>query len=298
MPVTIVIGAQWGDEGKGRFVDLLAENAQVVARYAGGDNAGHTVNVGEQVYKLHLIPSGILRDHTVGVMGNGMVINPVSLLKEITRLRSEGVTITPDNLIISTRAHVITPGHIEQDRAREAARGDQAIGTTLKGIGPCYNDKVARQGIRTEAWLDIESFGEAMQAGIDRANKELREQTLPEIDAEKSILPWLDAADKLKPFLKDTTVFLHEQLKAGARVICEGAQGAMLDIDHGSYPFVTGSSPTSGGAITGLGIGPTTVDRVMGVAKAFTTRVGGGPMPSELFGELGDRLRGTGDNFL
>ncbi|MGB1287589.1 MAG: adenylosuccinate synthetase, partial [Aggregatilineales bacterium] len=281
MPVTVVIGAQWGDEGKGRFVDLLSGEAQVVARYAGGDNAGHTVNVGETVYKLHLLPSGILRENTVGLMGNGMVINPVSLWNEITRLREMGVRIEPDNLIISSRAHVITPAHIEQDRAREQARGKDAIGTTLKGIGPAYLDKVGRRGIRTEQWLDVEQFGTSMQAGIARANTELRETGLPEVDPETAILPWLDAAEKLKPFLKDTTIYLYEQLQAGARIVCEGAQGALLDIDHGSYPFVTGSSPTVGGALTGLGIGPTSIDRVLGIAKAFNTRVGAGPMPTE-----------------
>ena len=297
MPVTVLIGAQWGDEGKGRFVDWFSAQADVVARYGGGDNAGHTVAVEGKVYKMHLIPSGILHDGVVAVMGNGMVINPVNLVDEIARLREQGVSVTPDNLVISTRAHIITPAHVELDRAKEQARGDQAIGTTLRGIGPAYLDKTGRKGLRMGQMLDVEDFAEAMDVSMQDANKTLTREGFAAVDFYESVQQYIDAATQLRPFIQDTSVFLNQRLKAGARVICEGAQGTLLDIDHGSYPFVTSSSPTAGGALTGLGIGPTHVDRVIGVAKAFSTRVGGGPMPTEENGAVADRLRGTGDNY-
>lgn len=297
MSVTILIGAQWGDEGKGRFVDWLAADAQIVARYSGGDNAGHTVADGEHVYKLHLIPSGVLRPGVVSVMGNGMVINPISLLREIDELTALGVTITPDNLLISNRAHIITPAHIARDKASEKARGTDAIGTTLRGIGPAYLDKTGRSGIRIGQMLDVETFAEAMRANTERANAELLTLSAEPLNPDSDLQAYVDAAYRLRPFIKDTSLYLHQQLQAGARVICEGAQGALLDIDHGSYPYVTSSSPTVGGALTGLGIGPRQVDRVLGIAKAFSTRVGGGPMPTEQKNEVGDRLRGTGANF-
>ena len=297
MSVTILIGAQWGDEGKGRFVDWLAADAQIVARYSGGDNAGHTVADGERVYKLHLIPSGVLRDGVVSVMGNGMVINPISLLKEIDELTAVGVDITPDNLLISNRAHIITPSHIARDKASEKSRGDDAIGTTLRGIGPAYLDKTGRQGIRVGQMLDVETFAEAMRASTERANAELLNLNAAPLNPDADLQAYVEAAYRLRPFIKDTSLYLHQQLQAGANVICEGAQGALLDIDHGSYPYVTSSSPTVGGALSGLGIGPLHVTRVMGVAKAFATRVGGGPMPTEQKNEIGDRLRGTGSNY-
>lgn len=297
MPVTIVVGAQWGDEGKGRVVDWLAADAQVVARYAGGDNAGHTVNVGSTVFKLHLMPSGILRDHVVCVLGNGMVINPLSLLKEIDMLRQMGIEITPERLLISTRAHIITPAHIALDAAKEKERGDKALGTTLRGIGPAYLDKTGRQGVRAGDMADAEIFADALYANIEHANVQLRQQGAEPLDAKASAIEYLEAAAKLKPYLCDTAVYLNQRLRAGARVLCEGAQGALLDVDHGSYPYVTSSSAGSGGALTGLGIGPLYVEGVVGVAKAFSTRVGSGPMPTELEGELAAKLRGTGENF-
>lgn len=293
MPVTILIGAQWGDEGKGRFVDWLAAEAQIVARYGGGDNAGHTVAIDDQIYKLHLVPSGILHAGAVSVMGNGMVINPVNLLKEIERLREQGVTITPQNLVISSRAHIITPAHIELDRMKEAARGADAIGTTLRGIGPAYLDKVGRRGLRMGQMLDVEAFAEAMQALMQEHNITL----VDGVDVAASVQQYINAAEQLRPFIQETSVYLNQRLRDGARVVCEGAQGTLLDVDHGSYPFVTSSSPSVGGALTGLGVGPTQVDRVIGVAKAFSTRVGGGPMPTELHDEVANRLRGTGENY-
>ncbi len=298
MPITILIGAQWGDEGKGRAVDWLASSADIVARYAGGDNAGHTVALGSEVYKLHLVPSGILHEDVVSIMGNGMVINPINLVREIKSLRAQGLDITPERLVISSRAHIITPAHIELDKARELSLGDEKIGTTLRGIGPAYLDKTNRAGIRTgDMLLDIEVFAERLSVAVAATNAELRQQGLASLDPTEAAESYLEAADYLRPYIKDVSIYLHKALKTGKRVVCEGAQGTMLDIDHGSYPFVTSSSPTAGGALTGLGVGPLFVERVIGVAKAFSTRVGGGPMPTELDGEIADRLRGTGANF-
>ncbi len=296
MPATILIGAQWGDEGKGRVVDWLAAQADIVARYSGGDNAGHTVVIGQDVFKLHLIPSGILHDHAVSLLGNGMVINPVKLLEEIDSLTTMGVQVSPERLLISTRAHIITPAHVALDAAAEKARGDKAIGTTLRGIGPAYLDKIGRKGIRAGQMTDPQAFADALRHMIEETNGELGLRGHDPIDASASAA-YVEAAGRLKPFLCDTAVYLNERLKSGARVVCEGAQGTLLDVDHGSYPYVTSSSPTVGGALTGLGIGPGSVDRVIGVAKSFSTRVGGGPMPTELEGALGDRLRGTGEHF-
>jgi adenylosuccinate synthase len=297
MPATILVGAQWGDEGKGRVADWLAAESDIVARFAGGDNAGHTVVVGEKVFKLHLVPSGILHSNVTCVLGNGMVINPVNLIKEMDGLRANGVDVSPKRLIISTRAHIISPAHIALDGASEKVLGDQAIGTTLRGIGPAYLDKTGRKGIRAGQMADVEDFANALYDSIEQANKVLAQHGVEPLDPQAAAAVYVDAATRLKPYLHDTAVYLNERLKTGARVLCEGAQGTLLDVDHGVYPFVTSSSPTAGGALTGLGIGPCVVDRVVGVAKCFSTRVGGGPMATELHGELGDRLRGTGENF-
>jgi adenylosuccinate synthase len=298
MPITILIGAQWGDEGKGRVVDWLASSADIVARYAGGDNAGHTVAIGEDVYKLHLIPSGVLQEGVVSIMGNGMVVNPVNLVKEIKGLQAMGVEITPERLLLSSRAHIISPAHIALDKAKEIARGDQAIGTTLRGIGPAYLDKTGRAGIRTgDMLLDVEMFAERLYSAIERTNEILVQQGAEALNPQEAALDYIDAAEFLRPFIVDTSIYLYKALKDGKKVVCEGAQGTLLDVDHGSYPFVTSSSPTAGGALTGLGVGPMSVERVLGVAKAFSTRVGGGPMPTELDGAIADQLRGTGENF-
>mgnify|MGYP001058902648 CR=1 FL=1 len=297
MPVNVVIGAQWGDEGKGRAVDWLASTSDVVARFAGGDNAGHTVNVGNIVYKLHLIPSGVLRDGTVCVLGNGMVVNPIKLLEEIDMLRDMGVEITPDRLKLSSRAHIITPAHILLDTAKEIARGDNALGTTLRGIGPTYLDKVGRKGIRAEQMLDIEEFVQVLQDVVVTTNERVAAQGVEPVHVNSVTQAYVDAAHRLQPYITDTMLFVNEHLEQGSQVLVEGAQGALLDVDHGSYPYVTSSNTTTGGALAGLGIGPTYVKRVVGVAKSFCTRVGAGPMPTELNDAVADKLRGTGENF-
>ncbi|PJF23293.1 MAG: adenylosuccinate synthase [Phototrophicales bacterium] len=297
MPVTIIIGAQWGDEGKGRAVDWLAAQADVVARFSGGDNAGHTVYVGDEVFKMHLIPSGILHPQALCVLGNGMVINPVNLLKEIDMLREMGVDISPSRLKISSKAHLITPAHIALDAANEKARGKDAIGTTLRGIGPAYLDKTGRKGIRAGEMRDLEAFGELIRQAIQSANQTLAQYDADLLDAQSVAEAYVQAAHQLRPYLADTTYLLNQKLKAGANVLCEGAQGTLLDVDHGSYPFVTSSNPTIGGALAGLGIGARYVQQVIGVAKCFSTRVGSGPMPTELDGDIANRLRGTGENF-
>ncbi|MBK8027876.1 MAG: adenylosuccinate synthase [Chloroflexi bacterium] len=297
MPATILIGAQWGDEGKGRVADWLASESDVVARYAGGDNAGHTVAVGDKVYKLHLIPSGILHSHVTCVLGNGMVVNPINLMREILDLRAQGVAVTPENLQISTRAHLITPGHVALDAASEAKRGAGKIGTTLRGIGPAYMDKTGRTGVRAGQMLDVEDYAEVMGRHLTAVNEKLCRDGFDPISIEAATAEAVDAASFLRAFVCDTSLKLNERLRNGDRVLCEGAQGTFLDIDHGDYPFVTSSSPTAGGALTGLGIGPLGVDRIVGVAKAYSTRVGSGPLPTELEGPLAERLRGTGQNF-
>ena len=298
MPVTILVGAQWGDEGKGRVADWLAAESDIVARYAGGDNAGHTVYVGDEVFKLHLIPSGILRGDVTCVLGSGMVINPVNLVAEIDRIQEQGLEITPERFVISTRAHLISPAHVALDGASEKARGSDKIGTTLRGIGPAYTDKIARRGLRLGEMLDAETFAESLEMHIGQANARLSQRGADTINTSDAVSEYLTAAERLRPYLKDTTAYFYRELKNGATVLCEGAQGTLLDIDHGSYPFVTSSSPTAGGALTGLGVGPKHIERVVGVAKAFSTRVGSGPMPTELDGgPVANQLRGTGENF-
>ncbi|NDJ60086.1 MAG: adenylosuccinate synthase [Chloroflexi bacterium] len=297
MPATILVGAQWGDEGKGRVADWLAKNAKMVARYAGGDNAGHTVYVGDAVFKLHLIPSGILHEQVTCVLGNGMVINPVSLVREIDELQAAGVAITPERLSLSNNAHLITPGHLALDAAAERARGAGAIGTTLRGIGPAYTDKTDRRGLRAGEMRSIEVFADRLYEHLEAANTKLVQMYGDPVDPQMSTEAYIEAAARLRPYIQDTALQINRALKDNQRVLCEGAQGTMLDVDHGDYPYVTSSSPTAGGALTGLGFGPRYVDRVVGVTKAFSTRVGAGPMPTELDGELANQLRGTGENF-
>lgn len=297
MPAHVIVGAQWGDEGKGRIADWLAAKADIVARYGGGDNAGHTVRVKDETFKLHLVPSGVIQPDVQCVMGNGMVINPLKLADELRGLEKRGIDIAPARIALSDAAHVIGPGHIALDGAGETARGDDPIGTTRRGIGPAYADKSARTGIRTALMRDPAAFVEAIHAHIEAINRVL----VARYDA-RTVEPGVPleqyhaAAQFLAPYLSHTPLLLHEALQAGKLVICEGAQGTLLDIDHGIYPYVTSSSPTVGGAITGLGIGPRSIEKVIGVTKAYSTRVGSGPFPTELKGELGDRLRGTGAN--
>jgi len=297
VPATILIGTQWGDEGKGRVADWLASQADVVARYAGGDNAGHTVRVGNDTFKLHLIPSGMLHPGVLCVLGAGTVINPLTLIREIDNLRKNGIDVTPERLLIDGRAHIITPAHLALDGASETLLGQEAIGTTKRGIGPAYTSKMARRGIRAHVMTDPEQFGDQLQKAVAEGNRALQHiYGQQPMDAQAMIAQYVEAARQLAPHICDAVEVVHDALDAGKRVLCEGAQGTLLDIDYGMYPFVTSSSPTAGGALTGLGFGPRHVDRVVGVTKAFSTRVGSGPFPTELHGALGDRLRGTGEN--
>jgi len=297
MPLDILIGAQWGDEGKGRMVDLLSAQADYVARYNGGDNAGHTVTTGERTFKLHLLPSGMIHPRTVGILGSGLVINPATLLAEMNTLQAAGLDVSPLRLRISHAAHVITPAHTALDRAREQARGSSKIGTTLRGIGPAYTHKAARTGIRMEAMLDLDAFRAALRSQIEETNLQLTQIYHAEALDSKSILDtYVEYAKQLAPYITDTSLTLHSVLSGGANVLAEGAQGTLLDIDYGTYPYVTSSSPTAPGALTGLGVGHKWVRRVIGIAKVFQTRVGEGPFPSEVEGDLAQRLRGSGEN--
>jgi adenylosuccinate synthase len=297
MPLNIIIGAQWGDEGKGHITDLLASLASVVARYSGGDNAGHTVAIGGEVFKLHLIPSGIIHPHVLCLIGNGAVVNPAVMLREMEGLAARGVDVSPARLKLSMQAHLITPGHIALDRAHEQQRGKEAIGTTLRGIGPAYTDKARRTGLRAELLADPEELAEAIIAHIEEKNTALVGlYEMEPLDAAAIAADFAAYAQRLAPHLVDSGLLLDDSLRAGETILAEGAQGTLLDLDHGTYPFVTSSSPTAGGALTGLGVGPRTVERVVGVAKAFTSRVGSGPFPTELEGAAAGRLRGTGAN--
>lgn len=297
MPLNIIIGCQWGDEGKGHITDLLAAEASVVARYCGGDNAGHTVTIGNETYKLHLIPSGIIHQGVTCLIGNGVVLNPAVFLREMDGLAERGIDVSPQRLMISRKAHLITPAHIAQDKAREISRGAEAIGTTQRGIGPAYTDKARRTGLRAGQFADKEALADAVYAHVNAHNQILvsRYQMDP-LDPAQIAADFAGYADRLAPYLIDTDLVVDEAIQNGQPVLAEGAQGTLLDIDHGTYPFVTSSSPTAGGALTGLGIGPKHVDRIVGVAKAFTTRVGSGPFPTELAGAKALRLRGTGEN--
>lgn len=297
MPLDIIIGAQWGDEGKGRIVDLLSASAALVARYNGGDNAGHTVTVGQQTFKLHLIPSGIIHPHTVGVIGNGVVINPETLLAEIEMLRTYWVKVDETRLRISHAAHLITPAHRALDAAQERARGSGSIGTTGRGIGPAYTDKAARSGLRMEDMLSEGSLRDKLSEHVQTVNHILdRLYGAQPVDEHAVIEQYLDYARTLAPYIGDVSKLVFDALQQEKHVLAEGAQGTLLDIDHGTYPYVTSSSPTAPGALVGLGIGPVRIGRVIGVVKAFQTRVGSGPFPTELQGEMSTRLRGTGAN--
>jgi adenylosuccinate synthase len=297
MSLDIVLGAQWGDEGKGRVVDLLAGKADYVARFSGGDNAGHTVTVGDQTFKLHLIPSGVIHPHTIGVIGNGLVINPKILLSEMVMLREKGIEISPQRLRISYAAHIITPAHLALDRAQESARGEGKIGTTLRGIGPAYNDKAARSGIRMEAMRSQEEFADAIKSHTETVNHILtRVYDATALDPKTVAQEYAEYALKLAPYIADCSTLLTTALKSGKSVLAEGAQGTLLDLDHGTYPYVTSSNPTTPGALIGLGLAPHYLGRVIGVTKAFQTRVGEGPFPTETTGKIAERLRGIGKN--
>ncbi|MFO7663942.1 MAG: adenylosuccinate synthase [Chloroflexota bacterium] len=296
MPLNIIIGAQWGDEGKGHITDWLAHDADVVARYSGGDNAGHTITIGEEIFKLHLIPSGIIHTGVTCLIGNGAVVNPAVLLREMDGLTARGVDVSPERLKLSSGVHLITPAHVAMDKAHEKRLGKEAIGTTLRGIGPVYTDKTRREGLRAELLSDLDALAGAIMAHVKVKNEILMKlyEEMP-LDEDAIAADFRGYAERLGPYLCDGPFLLDETLRHGGMVLAEGAQGTLLDLDHGTYPFVTSSSPTAGGAITGLGVGPRVVDRIIGVAKSFTTRVGSGPFPTELEGEPALRLRGLGD---
>ncbi len=297
MPLNIIIGAQWGDEGKGRYTDLLAAEADAVARFSGGDNAGHTITVADEVFKLHLIPSGIIHEQAICLIGNGVVLNPAVMLREMAALAARGIDVGPARLKISQSAHLITPAHIALDKAQEKQLEKGAIGTTLRGIGPAYTDKIARSGLRAELFAHPDALVDAIHDHVAKHNETLTKiYGAAALDATAIAAEYAAYAPQLASHLVDGVALLDELLQNGRSVLAEGAQGTFLDIDHGTYPFVTSSSPTAGGALTGLGVGPKQVGRVIGVAKAFTSRVGSGPFPCEAEGETAVRLRGDGSN--
>lgn len=296
MSSVVVVGTQWGDEGKGKITDFLSENAEVIARYQGGDNAGHTIVFGGVTYKLHLIPSGIFSSKKISVIGNGVVVNPKALIKELAYLHERG--ISTNNLRISDRAHVILPYHIQLDQLQEESKGENKIGTTIKGIGPAYMDKVSRVGIRIADLLDKELFEEQLRRNLEEKNRlftKLYDST--EIAFEDVFEEYYQYGQEIKKYVTDTSVILNEALDAGKNVLFEGAQGVMLDIDQGTYPFVTSSNPVAGGVTIGSGVGPSKVNKVVGVCKAYTSRVGDGPFPTELHDEIGQRIRDIGKEY-
>ncbi|MCA3011948.1 MAG: adenylosuccinate synthase [Myxococcaceae bacterium] len=303
MANVVIVGAQWGDEGKGKVVDLFTEHAQVVVRFQGGNNAGHTLVVGGQKTVLHLIPSGILHPGKTCVIGNGCVIDPTVLMKEVDGLTSRGLLQDPAQLLISEHAHVIFPWHKHLDLLREKARGGSAIGTTGRGIGPAYEDKVARRGIRMRDLLDAERLRRRVKDRLPGALEEIAQLARkakadePLLDPEAIVSEYAVLGARLAPHIRDTSLVLSEQVRKGARMLFEGAQGTLLDVDHGTYPFVTSSNTVAGNAAVGSGLGPTVIDRVLGISKAYTTRVGAGPFPTELVDETGERLRKIGAEF-
>ncbi|MFL8937470.1 adenylosuccinate synthase [Rossellomorea oryzaecorticis] len=296
MSSVVVVGTQWGDEGKGKITDFLSEHAEVIARYQGGNNAGHTIKFDGETYKLHLIPSGIFYNEKISVIGNGMVVDPKALVKELKYLHDRDVTT--ENLRISNRAHVILPYHLKLDEVEEERKGANKIGTTKKGIGPAYMDKAARIGIRIADLLDRASFEEKLARNLEEKNRLLERFYETEGFKIEDILDeYYEYGQQIKKYVVDTSVVLNDAIDNGRRVLFEGAQGVMLDIDQGTYPFVTSSNPVAGGVTIGSGIGPTKINHVVGVSKAYTTRVGDGPFPTELNNEIGDQIREVGREY-
>jgi adenylosuccinate synthase len=293
----LVLGTQWGDEGKGKIVDLLTPAFDVVARYQGGHNAGHTVYVKGRKVVLHLIPSGILRPGTLCVIGNGLVISPPAFFKEAGDLEAQGVDIGPGRIAVSRGAHLIMPWHPLVEKISEDRRGEKKIGTTCRGIGPAYEDKAARLGVRAGDLADLGVLREKIEENVAAKNPVFRAFGLPPLDADAVFREYADWASRLGPYVRDVPELLHERMSRGESVLFEGAQGALLDIDHGTYPFVTSSSSTAGGAATGLGVGPKTIHGILGITKAYTTRVGSGPFPTELRDEVGKGIAACGDEF-
>ena len=295
MPVTVVVGAQWGDEGKAKIIDLLAKEHPMVVRYQGGHNAGHTVVVGEERYALQLVPSGVLYDSVTPVIANGVVVDLPTLFNEIDMLESRGIDCS--RLRVSTRAHLIFPWHQSHDAISEAMRGDDKIGTTLKGIGPAYADKAKRVGVRAGEVVDSEAFAATVRARCLAENQIIDAAGGDTLNVDDVVARFSALAERLIPYLTDTVNLLHDALDAGTHILLEGAQATFLDLDHGTYPYVTSSNPTAGGACAGTGLGPRDIDRVVGITKSYTTRVGAGPFPTELTDELGDRLVEVGREF-
>ena len=291
MTVSVIVGSQWGDEGKGKITDILAERVNLVVRYQGGNNAGHTVVVGDQTFKLHLIPSGVLYPACTCIIANGVVVDPEVFFQEIDTLKKQGISVTPDNLKVSSIAHVILPFHKQLDNAQEAKRHAEKIGTTGKGIGPTYTDKVARSGVRI---MDLFSK-DHLRKKLDKRHWDTVFQD--QIDIDVVVETYYNFGQRLKPFVIDSSLFINQAIDAGKNIILEGAQGTMLDVDHGTYPYVTSSNPISGGACIGAGVGPHKIDQVLGVTKAYVTRVGEGPFPTELTDEIGENLRERGGEF-
>lgn len=286
----VITGTQWGDEGKGKITDYLAQDADVVVRYQGGNNAGHTVVFDGKKYSLHLLPSGILNPNIINVMANGMVIDPKSFVAEIGKIENY-------KLYISDRAHIVLPYHIELDKAYELAKGSKKLGTTNKGIGPAYTDKTARLGMRVSTFVDEELFKEKLSELMQLKNKELNELTGQQLDFGKIYYEYIEFAKIMKPFVADTSVLLNELIKEDKKILFEGAQGVLLCLDHGTYPFVTSSSPTAASVPTNVGIAPWLIQGAIGITKAYTTRVGSGAMPSEIKGEIASYIRKTGNEF-
>ncbi len=295
MPNVVVVGTQWGDEGKGKIVDLITDRFDIVARYQGGHNAGHTVIIHDQKYILHLIPSGILRPGKICVIGNGVVVDPAALSEELQMLADFEMQ---DRFFVSNRAHLIMPYHRALERAEEKSRAEEKIGTTSRGIGPCYEDKMGRRGIRVGDLLYPDLFKERIQANLDHKNRILtRVYDSEPLDAQEIYDQYMRLAPTVLNYMTDTAEYLNRSIHSGKNVLFEGAQGTQLDVDHGTYPFVTSSNATAGGACSGTGVGPGSIDGSIGIAKAYTTRVGAGPFPTELTDEVGQRIRTAGNEF-
>lgn len=296
MSTVVLVGTQWGDEGKGKITDMISQKADVVARYQGGNNAGHTVVVEDREFKLHLIPSGILYEDTVCVIANGVVVDPAVLIDELDSLAEKGIEVT--DFYISANAHVIMPYHRKLDQLEEVRKGKGKIGTTGKGIGPVYMDKIGRFGIRMSDLLEEEVLRNKLEKDLPLKNLTLEKvYEADTFEVEELVTEYLEYGEKLESFITDTSHLINQRITQGDNVLLEGAQGTLLDIDHGTYPYVTSSNPIAGGACTGAGIGPTKIDGVIGIAKAYTTRVGEGPFPTELTGEMGNVIRNKGDEF-
>ena len=298
--VIVVIGAQWGDEGKGKIVDLLAERFDVVARYQGGHNAGHSVKVGDKSYALHLIPSGIIHPGKTCVLGNGMVIDPIAFFNEADRLTAQGLSVTPDRVKVSTRAHLILPYHRALDHTSEERLGNEKVGTTLRGIGPAYEDKVGRRGIRVADAMNPEVLRSRIERNIADANLIIREYRGTELKPDEVFKEIAPLAERMQAFVTDTTHFINRAVREGQSVLVEGAQATLLDVDHGTYPFVTSSNTTSGGVCAGLGLAPQKISGVLGIVRTYSTRVGEGPFPTEMLegeDEIGQLIRERGHEY-